>query len=162
MKREPDAMALSALGQIVTSLFANGGGELSFGALKSGFREAVKRDPLDSLAAVVIGGSYLFYLAEKGKNPKVTSFYDALVFITTCASVGYSDIFARTDSGKAIAAFVMTFGPSLSASALDAPAGEKPEPTVTVSPESLEVQKAILAKLEAIHGQLAAGAAQAR
>ncbi len=35
-------------------------------------------------------------------NPKVKRFEDALVFCTTCMSVGYSDIFAKTPTGKAV------------------------------------------------------------
>ena len=53
----------------------------------------------------------------------------------------------------------MTFGPALSAAALDPPADEAPAPTVTVSPESLEVQKAILERLTAIQAALDATAA---
>lgn len=158
---DPDTAALSALGQIARGLLTSqAGGDLSYGTLKRGFREVLKRDPLDSIAAVVLGGSYLFYLAEKGQNPKVDSYWDALAFITTSLSVGYDDVFARTDAGKALAAFVMTFGPALSAAALDPPASEAPAPTVTVSPESLEVQKAILERLTAIQAALDASAAQ--
>lgn len=158
---DPDTAALSALGQIARGLLTSqAGGDLSYGTLKRGFREVLRRDPLDSIAAVVLGGSYLFYLAEKGRNPKVESYWDALAFITTSLSVGYDDVFARTDAGKALAAFVMTFGPALSAAALDPPADEAPAPTVTVSPESLEVQKAILERLTAIQAALDASAAQ--
>lgn len=158
---DPDTAALSALGQIARGLLTSqAGGDLSYGTLKRGFREVLRRDPLDSIAAVVLGGSYLFYLAEKGRNPKVESFWDALAFITTSLSVGYDDVFARTDAGKALAAFVMTFGPALSAAALDPPADEAPAPTVTVSPESLEVQKAILERLTAIQAALDASAKQ--
>ena len=158
---DPDMAALSALGQIARGLLTSqAGGDLSYGTLKRGFREVLRRDPLDSIAAVVLGGSYLFYLAEKGRNPKVESYWDALAFITTSLSVGYDDVFARTDAGKALAAFVMTFGPALSAAALDPPAYEAPAPTVTVSPESLEVQKAILERLTAIQSALDASAAQ--
>jgi len=157
-----DGAALSALGQIARGLLAQKGGDLAWGTLKRGFREGLTRDPLDSLAATVLGGSYLFYLAEKGKNPKVESFWDALTFITTCLSVGYDDVFARTDAGKAITSFVMTFGPALSGAALDPPAAEK----AAEAAETLDVQKAILARLEAILEALkasgvAAGAAGA-
>ena len=68
----------------------------------------------------------------------------------------YDDVFARTASGKAIASFVMTFGPALSSKALDPPAADRPEPTITVSPESLAVQQAILERLDAILAQLRA------
>jgi hypothetical protein len=148
--RDPDAAAMSALAQIAKGLLGQAGGELGWGTMKRGVREAMTRDPLDSLAATILGGSYLFYLAEKGKNPKVESFWDALTFITTCLSVGYDDVFARTDAGKAIASFVMTFGPALSSRALDAPAAEDE----AASAEALGVQKAILARLDAIHAAL--------
>ncbi len=151
-RADPDAAALSALGQIARGLLSPQGGDLSWGTAKRGLREAMTRDPLDALAAVVLGGSYLFYLAEKGRNPKVESFWDALAFITTCLSVGYDDVFARTDSGKAIASFVMTFGPALSGAALDPPAAEQ----AAESAEALAVQKAILARLDAIHAALQA------
>lgn len=157
--RDPDAAALSALGQIARGLLSRGGGELSWPLAKRGLREALLRDPLDSLAAVVLGGSYLFYLAEKGQNPKVESFFDALTFITTCLSVGYDDVFARTDSGKAIASFVMTFGPAISGAVLDPPAAEQAAAAAEEAAreaEALAVQKAILARLDAIHEALAA------
>lgn len=151
--RDPDAAAMSALAQIAKGVLGQAGGELGWGTMKRGVREALTRDPLDSLATTILGGSYLFFLAEKGKNPKVTSFWDALVFITTCLSVGYDDVFARTDAGKAIASFVMTFGPTLSARALDAPAAEEE----AAAAEALAVQKAILARLDAIHAALEQG-----
>lgn len=148
----PDAAALSALAQIARGLLGQAGGSLGARTLKNGIREALTRDPLDSLGATILGGSYLFYLAEKGKNPKVVTFFDALTFITTCLSVGYDDVFARTESGKAIASFVMTFGPSLSSRALDPPAEEQAREQA----EALAVQKAILARLDAIHAALQA------
>jgi hypothetical protein len=95
--------------------------DLTYTGIKTALREAAARDPLDALASVVLGASTLFYLAEKGKNPKVKTYGDALLFITTCLSVGYADVFARTETGKAIASVVMTFGPALSSRALDPP-----------------------------------------
>ncbi|RWZ25404.1 ion channel, partial [Escherichia coli] len=65
------------------------------------------------------------YLAEKHANPKIKTFTDAFYYISTCASVGFADIFAVTQSGKAIASLVMTVGPSLTAKALTRPE-EKP------------------------------------
>jgi hypothetical protein len=61
-------------------------------------------------------------------------------------------VFARTDAGKAIASFLMTLGPALSGAALDPPAAEK----AAAETEALEVQRAILARLDAIHAALAA------
>jgi hypothetical protein len=56
-------------------------------------------------------------------NPKITSYVDAFYYIATCASVGYADIFAATQTGRAIAAMVMIVGPALTSRALDKPAG---------------------------------------
>jgi hypothetical protein len=150
MPRDPDAAALTALGRIAAGLLSQPGGDLGWGTMKQGLRDGMMRDPLDSLAAIVLGGSYLFYVAEKGKNPKCASFWDALTFITTCLSVGYDDLFARTDAGKAIASFVMTFGPAVSGAVFEPPAAEK----ARAEGEALAVQKAILARLDAIHEAL--------
>lgn len=139
-----DATALGVMSRLAQTLLAQNGAELSYSAVKGNVRELLVRDPLDSLLVITLGGSYLFYLAEKDRNEKVTSIWDAVVFITTCFSVGYDDVFARTSSGKAIASFVMTVGPALAAKALDPPQAP------AVPDESLAVQKAILAKLEAI------------
>ncbi|MBX7191630.1 MAG: hypothetical protein K1X94_06215 [Sandaracinaceae bacterium] len=84
-------------------------------------RGQVESDPMRATLTTVLAASVIFYRAERGVNPKVERFEDALVFCTTCLSVGYSDIFARTPTGKAVASFLMTFGPSLSAKLLDAP-----------------------------------------
>ena len=61
----------------------------------------------------------MFYIAEKGHNPKVTSIYDAMIYCSTCLSVGYADVFARTPVGKLIGTFLMTIGPSISGKATD-------------------------------------------
>ena len=89
--------------------------------LKKALREGVARDPLDALVVTVLGASFLFYMAEKDENPKVKTYWDALVYISTCLSVGYADIFARTKQGQAIATAVMTVGPAMAARALDPP-----------------------------------------
>jgi hypothetical protein len=102
------------------------GGVEVYQGLKGSFRQMVAEDPLDATVATVLGGSYLFYLAEKDDNPKVRTYVDALVFITTCLSVGYADVFARTSAGKAIASAIMTLGPALSSSFLDPPARAAP------------------------------------
>ena len=106
------ALASAPRGTIPTSL-----GEL--GALVRG---GVEADPMRATLTTVLVATALFYRAEHGVNPKVRRWEDALVFCTTCLSVGYADIFARTPTGKAVASFLMTFGPALSAKILDAPA----------------------------------------
>jgi hypothetical protein len=124
-----------------------------FMSLKKSLREAVKKDPLDALIVTVLGGSFLFYLAEKDDNPKVQTPWDALVYVSTCLSVGYADIFARTPAGKAIATAIMTVGPALAAKALDPAADELPE---DLAPKALAVQEAMVSKLDAILGELKA------
>ena len=90
-------------------------------ALQSAFLDWSERNPMDA-AFVTLGAAALaFYQAERGVNPKVNSYMDAYYYISTCASVGYADIFAVTQTGKAIAALVMTVGPALAAKALARP-----------------------------------------
>ena len=70
-------------------------------------------EPFTKLLGMVLTGAALFYKAEVGHNPKVNSYYDALVYVSTCASVGYGDIFAVTPAGKLIGSAVMTVGPAM-------------------------------------------------
>lgn len=118
----------------------------AYSSAKTTLRDLATRDPMDSVATVVGLGTVLFYLAEKGKNEKCNTIWDALVFITTCLSVGYDDVFARTSAGKAIASFVMTFGPKLSASIFDPPKREADREAA----ETAALQRAVLARLDSI------------
>ena len=143
-----DAAAIRALAS------ATVGGGLTYDGFKRSLRDAVAKDPFDATVVTVLGGAFLFYLAEKGQNPKVTTYWDALVFVSTCLSVGYADIFARTPAGQAIASALMTLGPAMSGAMLEVPAaeGRKDE----ASDRVLEVQKIIADKLDAILGELRA------
>jgi hypothetical protein len=76
-------------------------------------------NPLEAAFELLAGASLAFYLVEKGANPKISTYVDAFYYIATCASVGYADIFAVTQPGRAIAALVMTVGPSLAARIFD-------------------------------------------
>lgn len=78
-------------------------------------------DPMNAAVATVLVGAAAFYAAERGQNPKVSSFYDALVYVSTSLSVGYADIFPKTEAGKAIASTLMTYGPALAARVFDVP-----------------------------------------
>jgi hypothetical protein len=100
-------------------------GKEALSRLKSGFREKYADDPMGSTVATVLVASWLFYRAERGHNPKVQSFYDALVYVSTNLSVGYSDIFAKTPAGKTIGSALMTFGPAMAAGFLDEPGATK-------------------------------------
>lgn len=83
--------------------------------------DLMERNPLDAAVSFLATTSYAFYLAEKDVNPRVKTYVDAFYYISTCASVGYADIFAATQAGRAIAAFVMIVGPALAARSLDRP-----------------------------------------
>ncbi len=90
-------------------------------ALERQSLDIVERYPMDAALGVLSSAAAAFYAAEKGHNPKITSYIDAFYYIATCASVGYADIFATTQTGRAIAALVMVVGPALTSHALDRP-----------------------------------------
>lgn len=143
------ALPMGALAAAIVSSAQANGVDASYQALKKALREGITRDPLDALVVTVLGGSFLFWLAEKDENEKCRTYWEALVYVSTCLSVGYADIFARTDAGRAIATALMTVGPAMAAKALDPPAEPAPADDAT-----LAVQKAIVDKLEAILTEL--------
>jgi hypothetical protein len=100
-------------------------GQGTLARIKESVREKYADDPLGTTLTTVLVASWLFYRAERGHNPKVTSFYDALVYVSTNLSVGYSDIFAKTPAGKSIGSTLMTFGPAMAAGLLDEPGAAK-------------------------------------
>lgn len=100
-------------------------GRAAIERLKDGLREKYSEDPIGSTVTTVLVASWLFYRAERGHNPKVQSFYDALIYVSTNLSVGYSDIFAKTPAGKTIGSTLMTFGPAMAAGLLDEPSAAK-------------------------------------
>jgi hypothetical protein len=110
-------MVLAALAAAAEPDFGKGAVENAKRRLREGFTD----DPMGTTVTTVLVASWLFYKAEKGHNPKVNSFYDALVYVSTNLSVGYSDIFAKTPAGKAIGTALMTAGPSMAARFLDEP-----------------------------------------
>ncbi len=83
--------------------------------------DLVESNPLDSAVMFLTASAAAFYQAEKGVNPKVKTYIDAFYYIATCASVGYADIFAATQAGRAVAGLVMIVGPALTNRALDRP-----------------------------------------
>ena len=107
---------------------------------------ALERSPCGSAAAVVGASTLLFYALERGRNPKVNDVFDAMVYTSTCLSVGYGDIFAKTPLGKVLGSALMTIGPALAAKTLDGPAEARRDATQA---EVLETLKQILAKMEA-------------
>ncbi|MFN8598235.1 MAG: potassium channel family protein [Anaerolineae bacterium] len=83
--------------------------------------DQVEVNPLDAAVTFLAASSAAFYAAEKDMNPRIKTYIDAFYYISTCASVGYADIFAATQAGRAIAALVMIVGPALAARSLDRP-----------------------------------------
>jgi hypothetical protein len=90
-------------------------------AFESRLLDLLEHNPLDAAVTFLAAASYAFYVAEKDINPKIKTYIDSFYYISTCASVGYADIFAITQTGRAIAAFVMIVGPALAARSLDRP-----------------------------------------
>ena len=110
--------------------------------------EGVMRNPLESLVTFLVSSSAAFYLAEQKTNPRVKTFWDALYYIATCASVGYADVFAVTQTGKAIAAAVFTFGPALCSAAFERDSVVKAERAASDNGPVVAQLQAILAELQ--------------
>jgi hypothetical protein len=106
-------------------------------------------NPCRNTAALVALTSLLFYAAERDHNAKVNDVFDAAIYCSTCLSVGYGDIFAKTPLGKLLGTALMTIGPSLSGAALDGPAAERRDATQA---EILTTLKQILERLPANEG----------
>jgi len=100
--------------------------------------------PARNTAAVVAMSSLLFYAVERDHNPKVNDVFDASIYCSTCLSVGYGDIFAKTPLGKLIGTMLMTIGPSLSNAAMDGPRDEK---QAQLQEQMLATMKEILTRL---------------
>lgn len=116
------------------------------GELEAGLAEWLTGRPLESLGGFLLSASAAFYLAERGVNPKTKTFVDALYYISTCLSVGYTDIFAQTQTGKLIATLAMTLGPALIGNALTPPG--------RAEPASAQGQEMMLERLDAILEEL--------
>lgn len=85
------------------------------------FLDWVNANPLEANVELLGVAAWAFYQAEKGANPKIETYIDSFYYISTCASVGYADMFAVTQTGRIIAAIVMMIGPALTGRALDYP-----------------------------------------
>lgn len=128
------------------------GVDLSLAGLRDQIRQKSAEDPLAAVTTTVVVSSALFFAAERGVNEKVKTFGDALAYCATSLSVGYHDIFPRTETGKAITGLLHTLGPALAARALDAPARE-----VLARASATEAhEQAMLRQLEAIATSLKA------
>jgi hypothetical protein len=117
-----------------------------YASLKQDLRRWAKDDPIDALVATVLGGGLAFYLAEHDHNPSCATPWDGILYMATCLSVGYDNLFPTTPTGHALASLVQTFGPALSGMAFDPPASE----ARAEAAEQAEVNRAILARLDDI------------
>lgn len=120
--------------------------------VNSFLREKQAAEPMTATLAAVLVGTIAFWRAERGHNPKVKTIYDALVYVSTNLSVGYSDIFAHTSAGKAIGSALMTYGPALATRTFDPPG--QVEPSIATSAESQRVLADIADKLGRILDEL--------
>ena len=118
-------------------------GKTALDRFKGGVRDGFARDPMGSVLAAVLGGAWMFYKAERGHNPKVKSYYDALVYVSTNLSVGYSDIFAKTPRGKAIGTALMTYGPAMAAKIFDTPVAPTAPVAAPVAPVTMQAAAAM-------------------
>jgi hypothetical protein len=102
-------------------------GQLPGAARPDRWAPALVSRPCEHTLAVAVLASALFYRAEREHNPKVGDFWDALLYCTTCLSVGYAEVHPRTAAGKILGALLMTFGPALTQSMLEGtvPDGER-------------------------------------
>jgi hypothetical protein len=112
----------------------------------------LKKFPARNTAGLVTLSSLLFYIAERDHNPKVNDIWDAGVYCSTCLSVGYGDIFAKTPLGKIIGTVLMTIGPALSGSVLDGAASNQAD---TTQNDLLVTMKQLLVRLGNSNGTAA-------
>jgi hypothetical protein len=140
---------------VALGLLAAEGGH--YAQLKSDLRRWATDDPIDALAATVIGGGVAFYLAERDANPACATPWDGILYVATCLSVGYDNLFPTTPTGHALASLVQSFGPALSGMALDPPAAEVRAEAeaaraaeAAARAEAAEANRAILARLDDI------------
>ena len=114
--------------------------------------------PLESLLVVVGGGALVFYAAEHEVNDQVNSFTDALHYIATCLSVGYANIFPRTQTGRLVGALVMCVGPALSSWLIEGRIISRQQPANESAPADRNSNgsgdAAVLERLDAILAEL--------
>jgi hypothetical protein len=103
--------------------------------------------PAQNTATLLSAATVLFYLAERGHNPKVRDIYDAAVYCTTNISVGYCDIFAHTPAGKMIGSALMTIGPAMAAKTLDGTKQAQEQQADATQEQILETLQQILSRL---------------
>lgn len=141
-----DPRPLAVLAALAAATSPDLGRDL-FTKAKTALRASYDREPMDTVAATVALGALVFFRAERGTNPKVRSYWDALVYVSTNLSVGYCDIVAMTPAGKAVGSAIMTWGPSMAAGMLGPTRAER-EGTAPTDARVVERLDRILTLLE--------------
>lgn len=108
------------------------------------------RGPMPAALAAVASAAMAYYAAERSRNPKLSSLYDALLYASAKVSGGSAGGEPVTPAGKLIASALMTLGPALAAEALRAPAASAAKP-VAGDPAALDQ---VVQKLELILQEL--------
>src|SRR3954454_791357 len=111
------------------------GGELERWAARLG------ESPCRNTVTLVGLSTVAFYLLERNRNPKVNDVWDSMVYCSTCLSVGYGDIFAKTPLGKILGSALMTLGPNLAGRTLE---GEGEKRRDEMQAQTLEILQRIL------------------
>jgi hypothetical protein len=101
-------------------------------------------NPAQNTVALVSAASVIFYAAERQHNPKVNDLWDAIVYCSTCISVGYADIVAATPVGKAVGSLLMMIGPAMAGRFTDGPATDRRD---KVQEEILNTMQQILKQM---------------
>jgi len=138
---------------LALALFTDDGPTSGYAGAKQALRQWAEKDPMDALAAVVIGGGIAFYLAERDTNPGCQTPYDGVLYMSTSLNVGYDNLFPTTAAGHALATFAQTFGPALVNMAFDEPAADRRAAEAAERARedaAAEVNRQILARLEDI------------
>ena len=102
--------------------------------------------PCQNTLALVGLSALVFYAAERDHNPKVNDLFDATIYTSTCLSVGYGDIFAKTPIGKIVGTLLMALGPAFANASLNGRVEDRREP---MQEQILETLRQILARLPA-------------
>jgi hypothetical protein len=84
--------------------------------------------PCRNTVALVGLSTVLFYAFEKHHNPKVNDVWDAMVYCSTCLSVGYGELFPKTTLGKYVLSLLLKIGSAMAARTTDGARGSPENP----------------------------------
>jgi voltage-gated potassium channel len=138
----------NALLPLALAFLAVDGSEGGFTQLKTDVRTWAKRDPIDALLAMVVGGGIAFYMAERDTNPACATPWDGILYMSTSLSVGYDNLFPTTTTGHMLATICQTFGPALAAQALEEPAGSQPDTNAQILARLDEIVRLLSARTD--------------